>query len=118
MKKYAKVVNEETKLCQVGLSNNSKFYQSIGMKEQDVEQAYDGRWYLVGFVPAKPEPTYEEIRLLRANSYAKIIDPMMSEYLRKKTFKLFDEGEEEYLLSEIETRVEEIKSRYPYPQKE
>ena len=55
MKKYAKVINEETKECEVGLGTNTKFYQSIGMIEQDVEQAYDGAWYLKGYAPQKPQ---------------------------------------------------------------
>ena len=54
MKKYAKVINEETKLCEVGLGNNSAFYQSIGMTEMEVEQAYNGVWYLKGYAPEKP----------------------------------------------------------------
>ena len=60
MKKYAKVINEETKACDVGLGTNSAFYQSIGMKEMEVEHAYNGSWYLKGYAPAKPEPTLEE----------------------------------------------------------
>lgn len=59
MKKYAKIINEETKACEVGLGTNSNFYQSIGMIEQEVEQAYDGNWYLAGYAPQKP---LEEIK--------------------------------------------------------
>ena len=118
MKKYAKIVNEETKQCEVGLGTNSAFYQSIGMTEMDVEQAYDGQWYVDGFAPVKPETTYEEVRLARANAYAYKVDTLMSEYTRKKTFDLFDEGEEETLLAKIETKVEEIKSSNPYPKEE
>ena len=58
--KYAKVVNEKSKLCEVGLETNKAFYESIGMVEQDVELAYDGSWYLFGYAPAKPAPTIEE----------------------------------------------------------
>ena len=54
MKKYAKVINQETKVCEVGLGTNTAFYQSIGMTEMDVEQAYDGSWYLKGYAPEKP----------------------------------------------------------------
>ena len=54
MKKYAKIINEETKLCEVGLGSNANFYQSIGMTEQEVEQGFDGQWYLLGFAPEKP----------------------------------------------------------------
>ena len=60
MKKYAKVINNETKLCEVGTGTNSAFYKSIGMEEMEVEQAYDGQWYVKGFAPVKPEPTIEE----------------------------------------------------------
>lgn len=58
--KYAKVVDETSKLCEVGLGTNEAFYQSIGMTKQDVELAYDGSWYLYGYAPKKPEPTIEE----------------------------------------------------------
>ena len=60
----------------------------------------------------------EEIRQARANAYANEVDPLMAEYNRKKTFNLFEEGEEESLLAEVEAKVEEIKARYPYPDKE
>lgn len=118
MKKYAKVINEETKACEVGLGTNTAFYQSIGMTEMDVEQAYNGSWYVEGFAPIKPEPTKEEQQQARANAYAQEVDPLMAEYNRKKTFNLFEEGEEEALLAEVNTKVEEIKARFPYPVKE
>ena len=57
----------------------------------------------------------EEVRQARANAYAVEVDPLMAEYNRKKTFNLFEEGEEEALLAEIEAKVEEIKQKYPYP---
>lgn len=60
MLKYAKIINEKTKICAVGLGTNSAFYQSIGMTEMEVEQAYNGSWYLKGYAPAKPELTIEE----------------------------------------------------------
>lgn len=63
MKKYAKIMNEETKECSVGLGVNIAFYESVGMEEMEVEQAYNGSWYVHGFSPEKPEPTYAEKRL-------------------------------------------------------
>lgn len=54
MKKYAKIINEETKACEVGLGTNARFYQSLGMTEQEVEQGFDGAWYLSGYAPQKP----------------------------------------------------------------
>lgn len=60
----------------------------------------------------------EEMRQARADAYASEVDTLMAEYNRKKTFNLFEEGEEEALLAEIEAKVEEIKARYPYPAEE
>lgn len=55
MHKYAKITNEETKRCEVGIGTNAKFYKSIGMTEMDVEQAYNGQWYVKGYAPEEPE---------------------------------------------------------------
>ena len=60
MKKYAKIINEETKLCEVGLGIDSVFYASIGMEEMEVEQDYLGNWYLAGHAPAKPDAVLAE----------------------------------------------------------
>lgn len=60
MKKYARVVDEKTKQCDIGVGTNSKFYQSIGMTEQEVEQAYNGQWYLAGYAP---EESLEQLKL-------------------------------------------------------
>ena len=51
---YAKIENEETKQVSVGTGTNVEFYRSIGMSEMEVEQAYDGSWYLKGYAPEKP----------------------------------------------------------------
>ena len=50
---YAKIINEETKQVSVGIGTNTAFYKSIGMSEMEVEQAYDGSWYLKGYAPEK-----------------------------------------------------------------
>lgn len=55
MIKYAKVINEETKECQVGIGTNASFYQKIGMSKMDVEHAYNGAWYVAGYAPEEPE---------------------------------------------------------------
>ena len=55
MKKYAKVVNEITKQCDVALGTDIEYYKSIGMTELDVEQAYNGQWYLAGYAPQQTE---------------------------------------------------------------
>lgn len=60
MIKFAKIINETTKECEVGLGTNVEFYKSLGMTEQEVEQSYTGGWYLKGYVPVKPAPTLQE----------------------------------------------------------
>ena len=63
---YAKIINEETKQVEVGEGTNSEFYKSIGMTEMDVEQAYDGSWYLKGYASEKPTEQKEaEVRAER-----------------------------------------------------
>lgn len=57
---YAKILNEETKEVSVGLGTDADFYKSIGMEEMDVEQAWNGNWYLKGYAPEKPEPSTRE----------------------------------------------------------
>lgn len=70
---------------------------------------YDGEFTLHNI-----EKDNEEMKQARANAYAIEVDPLMSEYNRKKTFNLFEEGEEEKLMKAIQDKVTEIKQRYPY----
>nr|DAH10944.1 MAG TPA: hypothetical protein [Caudoviricetes sp.] len=118
MKKYAKVINEESKACEVGLGTNSNFYQSIGMTEMEVEEAYDGNWYVLGFAPEKPLPTYEEVRQTREALYRDQKDPITCQIQ-----SLRDEEETEEILAEIEALkvkraeiVAKIKEENPYPE--
>ena len=81
---------------------------------------WDGEKWIYEAEPQAPEPiihlppTNEEQRQARANAYAVEVDPLMSEYNRKKTFNLFEEGEEEELMKAIQDKVAEIKERFPY----
>lgn len=60
MIKYAKILNEETGLVEVGLGTNAEFYQSIGMVEMDVQQSdVDGCWYLTEKCPMKTDEQKE-----------------------------------------------------------
>lgn len=77
MKKYAKIINEETKACEVGLGTNTAFYASIGMEEMEVEQAYNGGWYLEGYAPAKPEEVLAKEKRAIRNQYLTDSDKYM-----------------------------------------
>ena len=120
MKKYAKVINEETKQCEVGSGTNSAFYQSIGMTEMEVELGYDGDWYLAGYAPVKPAPTKEEVRQAREEAYIADVDPITCHINRLKDEEQTPEviAEIAALVEERKAKVEEIKQRYPYPVEE
>ena len=57
---FAKIIDKNTKECEVGLGTDVNFYRSLGMEEMEVEEAYNHKWYVKGYAPAKPEPTLEE----------------------------------------------------------
>ena len=86
--------------------------------EDTEHQVSDYKHYDDEFTLHDIEKDNEEMKQARANAYASEVDPLMAEYNRKKTFNLFEEGEEKALLAEIEAKVEEIKQRYPYPVEE
>lgn len=48
---YAIVTDEKTKAVSVGLGTDVEYYKSIGMTDMEVEQAYDGSWYVKGYAP-------------------------------------------------------------------
>ena len=56
MKKYAKIVDDETKEVVVGLGTDSKRYEAMGFVVMDVERSYSGGWYVAGAVPSVQEP--------------------------------------------------------------
>lgn len=66
MKKLALI--DENGNLQVGLGTDEAFYRSLGMEEMDVEQGWDGNWYLSGQAPEKPAELIraEEIAELKA----------------------------------------------------
>lgn len=60
MIKYAKIINNETGLCEVGLGTNTEFYSSIGMIQLNVQQSdIDGAWYLIDKCPMKTDEQKE-----------------------------------------------------------
>lgn len=73
MLKYAKIINEQNQ-CEVGIGTNADFYKSIGMEEMEVEQAYDGQWYVKGYAPEKPAPTVEEIQKMLTDGVQAFMD--------------------------------------------
>jgi len=82
--------------------------------EDTEHQVSDYKHYDGEFTLHNIEKDNEEMKQARANAYAVEVDSLMSEYNRKKTFNLFEEGEEEELMKAIQDKVAEIKERFPY----
>lgn len=80
MKKYAEIIDEKTKVCKVGLGDNNLFYKSIGMTEMDVEQAYNGSWYLSGYAPEKPQKLNNQERINELLKYLNNTDWYVARY--------------------------------------
>lgn len=114
---YAKIIDEETKLCQVGTGNNIEFYKSIGMTEMDVEQAYNGAWYVKGYAPEKPATTEEEQSKKREQAYKDEVDGITAHIQRLRDKEQTPEivAEIAELIAERDAKVLEIKERLPYP---
>ena len=109
MMKYAILVNEKTKQCQVGVGDSESainFYKSQGMIEMDVEKCnWNGNWYLKGHCPQQPELTKEEkiskLKIELAELDSKAIRPLRAIASGQGT-----EADTEYL-NNIEAQAEE-----------
>lgn len=77
----------------------------------DFEQ-YNGEFLLISDIPA---PTTEEIRKKREEAYKAGIDPITAHIQRLRDDSVPDEKRISELLFERNEKVQEIKTRYPYP---
>lgn len=66
----AKIINEKTKEVIVANNAQKEHFESIGFSDMDVEQAYTGKWYLMGYAPQKP------YNVQRAEAYPPITDQL------------------------------------------
>lgn len=80
MKKYAKIIDEQTKLCEVGIGDDAEFYQSLGMTEMEVEQAWNCNFYVAGYAPEKPEEVIKQERIAELHELLEGADYWTSKY--------------------------------------
>ena len=99
MLKYAQIINEQIKQCDVGLGTDIKFFKSIGMKEMEVEQGYDNNWYLKGYAPQKPQELINQEKIAEYQKYLADTD-----YVVVKISEAIAENDEKLLL--------ELKNKY------
>ena len=116
MIKYALITNNKTKECSVGLGTDEEFYKSMGMTKKDVEQAYNGQWYIKGYAPEPPPPTHDEVDRMRIQ-YRKIhIDDRTLARSRKMANGTWTDADEEAYI-ELDTEVTAyIEEHFPYPE--
>lgn len=118
MLKYAKVINDTTKACEIGLGTNASFYQSLGMTEQEVEQAYNGAWYLKGYAPQKP---LEELKLAKCAEMNRAREKArLEEYAEYNNDKFdIDETSQSNILAQIKVAelLQNDKATYVYRSK-
>lgn len=107
MIRYARIINAETNEVQVGVGCPDEYYVEIGMTEMEVEQAYNGLWYVAGYAPVPPEPTeyekaQERIAVLKAEIAS--VDYKQFKHLRGE----LTPEEWEQVKAYIQTRTAEI----------
>ena len=111
MKLYGKLENHKL------IVENQVIAKAKGLPLVDVEMAYDGSFWEIGYVPEKPAPTKEEQEKRREEAYSKEVDPITCHINRLKDEEQTSEieAEIEELKQERAEKIEEIKARFPYP---
>lgn len=51
----ALITDEKTKAVCVATGDDKEYYKTIGMTEMEVEQAYNGLWYVKGYAPKQSQ---------------------------------------------------------------
>lgn len=83
MQKWHRVINEQTKEVEVGLGTNEAFYKKLGYILGEVEQAYNGRWYLLGYAPERPLEELKEAKRAEINQARDASEQGGFEYMGK-----------------------------------
>lgn len=106
MKLYGKLENHKL------IVENQVIAKEKGLPLVDVEMAWDGSFWEIGYVPEKPAPTKAEIRILRQTRYVSEADPIRYDY-----DEALARGEEtaEELKQEWLAKKDEIRADLPYP---
>ena len=71
VERWAKIIDEKKKICDVGIGTDDSYYHSIGYKKMDVIKGIDGKWYISGyepgsFIPDAKQKRIEELKKLLA----------------------------------------------------
>lgn len=61
--RWAKVINNEKKTCEVGIGTDGEYFRQLGYRFIEVEEASDGLWYLKGYAPMQPYTPETELEI-------------------------------------------------------
>jgi hypothetical protein len=108
MIKYAKVVNEQTGLCEIGIGTNTEFYKKIGMSELDVTKSeIDGGWYLTEKLDT--DKYRADVENLKKQSENETIKNQLTE-IDLKSIRALRNGETERL-AELEAQAQTLRNK-------
>ena len=108
---YSKIKKPKTKECEV---INQVEAKNLGWEQNNVEFAYDGKFYLEGYAPVKPAPTHDEVSEMRKQYRRDNIDDKTAERSRKQANGSWTaEDEQEYLDLDEEVTAY-IEEHFPY----
>jgi len=99
MKKYAKIINDATKQCNVAIGDNEAFYKSIGFMELEVEEDHTGNWYIKGYLPEGTLTKLKEYKIqqikLKANQIIESTEyyPLFKQLNIQREYSLNPNGE-------------------------
>lgn len=79
------------------------------VEENEVEQAYDGQWYLAGYAPVAPVPTYDQLRVAEYPPYTEYLDAQVK--LGSGDLALATEGQRQ--LDAYVSACLAVKEKYP-----
>lgn len=60
---WAKIVDNITKACEVGIGTDTDYYVKNGFSKREVEKGTDGKYYIRGYEPGKEIPSYKQKRI-------------------------------------------------------
>ena len=108
--KWVKVIDNKTKEVQLGAGQDAEYYASIGMTEQDVEQCdWNYKWYLEGYLPAKPEPSKEE-KIAQLKYQLSTVDEKSARSMRAILAGTATDDDRAFL-AQLETQAEDLRRK-------
>lgn len=108
-KVFSRIVDDETKRLDCIVCGD---VPPAGFSEREIEQGFDGNWYLKGYAPKEPiEHKNEQIRQQRQSRFTSESDPLYLDYVEAQARgdETVDEKKQLWL-----DKKDEIRAELPY----